>query len=50
MHTALDFVLFLIAVICWALAMIGVATPRINLLAAGLTSFGLAWLFVAWPG
>lgn len=50
MHTALDFVLFLVAVICWALATIGVAAPRINLLAAGLTAFGLAFLIAAWPG
>lgn len=50
MRTALDFLFFLIAAVLFGLAMLGVAAPRVNLLAAGLLSFTLPWLINAWPG
>jgi hypothetical protein len=50
MNTTLDFVLFLIAVILFALAAFNVVSARINLLAAGLVAFALPFLFAAWPG
>lgn len=50
MHTALDFLFFLIAAVLFGLAMLGVSAPRVNLLAAGLLSFTLPFLLAAWPG
>jgi len=50
MRTALDFLFFLVAAILFALAMLGVAAPRVNLLAGGLLSFTLPFLIAAWPG
>jgi len=47
MRTALDFLFFLIAAVLFAL---GVAAPRVNLLAGGLLSFTLPFLIAAWPG
>lgn len=49
MNTTLDFVLFLLAVILFALAAWGVNSPRVNLLAAGLVAFALPFLIAAWP-
>lgn len=43
-----DFALYVVAVILFALAAAGVASPRVNLLAAGLTVFALAFLVQAW--
>lgn len=50
MNTTLDFVLFLIACILFALVAFNVASNRINLLAAGLCVFALPFLIAAWPG
>lgn len=50
MHTALDFVFFLVAAILFGLAAFGVAAARVNLLALGLLSFALPFLLGAWPG
>jgi hypothetical protein len=48
--TTLDFVLFLVAAILFVLAALGVNSPRVNLLAAGLVAFTLPFMFAAWPG
>ena len=46
----LAFLFFLVAAMLFGLAMLGVAAPRINLLAGGLLAFSLPFLFAAWPG
>lgn len=43
-------IFFLLAVICFVLAAVGVATNRINLVAAGLACFAVPFLVQAWPG
>jgi hypothetical protein len=48
-NTTFDFVLFLLAVILFALVAFNVAAARINLLAAGLAAFALPFLIAAWP-
>jgi len=53
MHTALDFVLFLIAVIMFGFAFITALLGRPGhpaLMPAGATAFSLAFLIAAWPG
>ena len=50
MRTPLDFLFFLIAAVLFGLSMLGIAAPRVNLLAAGLLSFTLPFLITAWPG
>ena len=44
-----EFLLYLIALVCFALAAFGVAA-RINLVAAGLAAWVLVPLIHAWPG
>lgn len=43
-------IFFLLALICFALAAAGVATNKINLVAAGLACFTIPFLVQAWPG
>lgn len=45
-----DFLLYLIAFICFLLAAWGVAVSRLNLLAVGLAAWVLVPLIHAWPG
>lgn len=42
--------LLIVALILFLLAAFGVASPRINLVAAGLAAWVLAALIAAWPG
>jgi hypothetical protein len=44
MDPALAFVLYLLALICFVLAAIGVPVHRTNLVALGLAFFALAWV------
>lgn len=46
----LAFLFFLVALILFVLAALGVSAARLNLLAAGLAAFTLPFLFAAWPG
>lgn len=46
----LTFLLLTFGFICFVLAAFGVATPRLNLIAAGLALWILVPLIAAWPG
>ena len=46
---SLNMFLIVAAIICWIIAAFGVAT-RLNLVAAGLALFGIAYLLGALPG
>lgn len=43
-------IFFLLALLCFALSALNVATNRINLVAAGLACFTVPFLVQAWPG
>lgn len=46
----LGVIFFLLALICFALAAVGISTNRINILAAGFACFTVPFLVQAWPG
>lgn len=46
----LAIIFFLLALICFVLAAVGISTNRINLIAAGLACFTVPFLVQAWPG
>jgi hypothetical protein len=39
----LALIAFLVALVCWAIAAVGQPAGRVNLVAAGLFAFGIAW-------
>ena len=46
----LDFLLYLVAFVCFLLVVFGVGPARVNLLAVGLAAWVLVPLIHAWPG
>jgi len=46
----LDFLLYLVAFVCFLLVAFGVGPARVNLLAVGLAAWVLVPLIHAWPG
>lgn len=50
MPEILAFLLYLVAFLCFLAAAFGVASSRVNLVAAGLAAWVLVPLVHAWPG
>jgi hypothetical protein len=45
----ITFLLYIVAFVCFFLAAIGVAIPRVNMVAAGLACWVLTVLIAGWP-